>query len=74
MVALGHRLPMSPIALQLQGTAIGLLLVFRNNAAYQRLADARALMGRIIMLGRELAAGAIIYLEAEQVRPNRPLP
>ena len=39
VVALGRRLPMSPIALQLQGTAIGLLLVFRNDAAYQRLAE-----------------------------------
>jgi len=62
VVLLGRRLPMSPMALQLQGTAIGLLLVFRNNAAYDRLAEARAHMGRIILLGRELASGAITYL------------
>jgi len=62
---LGYRLPMSPIALQLQGTAIGLLLVFRNNAAYQRLAEARALMGKIILLGREIASGAVTYLQAD---------
>jgi len=62
VVAVGRRLPMSPVALQLQGTAIGLLLVFRNDAAYQRLAEARALMGKTILLGRELASGAVTYL------------
>ena len=62
VVAVGARLPMSPVALQLQGTAIGLLLVFRNDAAYQRLAEARALMGRVILLGRELASGAVTFL------------
>ncbi len=62
VVLLGRRLPMSPIALQLQGTAIGLVLAFRNNAAYQRLAEARALMGKVILLGREIASGVVHYL------------
>ena len=65
VVLLGRRLPMSPIALQLQGTAIGLLLVFRNNNAFQRLAEARALMGKIILLGREIASGATTYVESD---------
>ena len=59
---LGRRLPMSPVALQLQGTAIGLLLVFRNDAAYSRLAEARGLLGKIILLSRELASGAVTYI------------
>lgn len=53
---------MSPVGLLPMGTAIGLLLVFRNDQAYQRLAEARALYGKIILLGREIAAGAVTYL------------
>jgi len=62
VVLCARRLPMSPMGLQLQGTAIGLLLVFRNNEAYKRLENARALMGKIILLGREIASGAVTYL------------
>ena len=65
VVMLGRRLPMSPVALQLQGTAIGLLLVFRNDAAYSRLAEARGLLGKIILLSRELASGAVTYIEPD---------
>ena len=43
------------IPLSLQGTAIGLLLVFRTNNAYLRLAEAREQWGKLLMLVRELA-------------------
>ena len=66
VVLLGSRLPMSPVALQLQGTAIGLVLAFRNNAAYERLAEARALMGKVITLGREIASGVILFLAPDE--------
>ena len=46
LATLGRRLPMSPVGLLPMGTAIGLLLVFRNDQAYQRLAEARALYGK----------------------------
>ena len=62
VATVGRRLPMSPVGLLPMGTAIGLLLVFRNDQAYQRLAEARALYGKIILLGREIAAGAVTYL------------
>ena len=62
IATVGRRLPMSPVGLLPMGTAIGLLLVFRNDQAYQRLAEARALYGKIILLGREIAAGAVTYL------------
>ena len=38
------------IPLSLQGTAIGLLLVFRTNNAYLRLAEAREQWGKLLML------------------------
>lgn len=42
------------IPLSLQGTAIGLMLVFRTNNAYLRLAEAREQWGRLLMLVREV--------------------
>ena len=43
------------LPIELQGTAIGLLLVFRTNNGYDRLAEARALLGRVLCLCREIA-------------------
>ena len=45
----------TPIPVELQGTAIGLLLVFRTNNGYDRLAEARAVLGRALCLSREIA-------------------
>ena len=42
------------IPLSLQGTAIGLNLVFRTNNAYLRLAEAREQWGKLLMLMREV--------------------
>ena len=50
----------NPYPLSLQGTAIGLLLVFRTNNSYQRLSEARELWGRAIVLCREIAQGMTI--------------
>ena len=50
------------IPLSLQGTAIGLLLVFRTNNAYRRLEEAREQWGKLLMLLREVASKASISL------------
>ena len=47
--------PISALPVELQGTAIGLLIVFRTNNAYDRLAEARAVLGRALCLSREIA-------------------
>lgn len=50
------------IPLSLQGTAIGLLLVFRTNNAYLRLAEAREQWGRLLMLLREVTTKVSVAL------------
>ena len=70
--ALGHitRITMPPnmwIPLSLQGTAIGLLLVFRTNNSYLRLAEAREQWGRLLMLAREIASTVSCEAASHQV-------
>ena len=60
----------NPFPLSLQGTAIGLLLVFRTNNSYLRLSEARELWGRAIVLCREVAQGMVIGSEARQGKPS----
>ena len=50
------------VPLSLQGTAIGLMLVFRTNSAYVRLDEAREQWGKLLMLMREIAIKASISL------------
>jgi putative membrane protein len=50
------------IPLSLQGTAIGLLLVFRTNNAYVRLAEAREQWGKLLMLLREMTTKTSVAL------------
>ena len=49
----------SPLSAELQGTAIGLLLVFRTNNGYERLSEARMLLGRVLVICRDVAQSAI---------------
>lgn len=54
----------SPLPMSLMGTALGLLLVFRTNNSYQRLAEARQLWGKAVFLVREAAqsvASTLLY-------------
>jgi len=62
----GGLLKVTPVGLTLQGTAIGLLLVFRTNNSYQRLAEARALWGKAIYLVRELMQGVSTVLDTRR--------
>jgi len=50
------------IPLSLQGTAIGLMLVFRTNNAYRRLEEAREQWGKLLMLLREVSNKASVAL------------
>lgn len=50
------------IPLSLQGTAIGLLVVFRTNNAYRRLEEAREQWGKLIYLLREVTTKASVCL------------
>lgn len=50
-----HSRPFISLPIELQNTATGLLLVFRTNNGYERLAEARATLGRCLCLSRELA-------------------
>lgn len=52
----------------LVGTALGLLLVFRTNASYDRFWEGRKLWGGIVNETRNLARMASVHLEAEQAR------
>ena len=53
------------LPIELMGGAIGLLLVFRTNGAYERLAEARLLMSRAIFGARELSQGlAALVIES----------
>lgn len=52
----------SPIAHQLVGTAVGLLLVFRTNSSYDRFWEGRRMWGNIINESRNLGRSAAVYL------------
>ncbi len=49
---------------QLVGTALGLLLVFRTNASYDRFWEGRRMWGSIINESRNLGRAAAVYLDA----------
>lgn len=55
------------VPLSLQGTAIGLMLVFRTNSAYVRLDEAREKWGKLLMLLREIAIKASVSLPIDVV-------
>ena len=52
---ISHSRPITTLPIELQGTAIGLLIVFRTNNGYERLAEARTVLGRVLCLCREIA-------------------
>ena len=61
----------SPVPLSLFGQALGLLLVFRTNNTYQRLAEARLLWGRAVYLCREVAQSCATTLYYGRAPPER---
>lgn len=65
--AIAARASQMWIPLSLQGTAIGLLLVFRTNNAYLRLAEAREQWGKLLMLVREVSTKVSVSLPYDVV-------
>lgn len=61
--AQGLKLP--PIAHTLLGVALGLLLVFRTNASYDRFWEGRRLFGSIINRARDVIRQAAILIEGD---------
>src|SRR3712207_6518228 len=59
----GFKLP--PIAHTLLGVALGLLLVFRTNASYDRFWEGRKLFGATINRSRDLTRQAAVYIEGD---------
>ena len=57
----GFKLP--PIAHTLLGVALGLLLVFRTNASYDRYWEGRRLLGGFVNRSRDLARQAAAYID-----------
>lgn len=60
----------SPIPLTLMGSAIGLLLVFRVNNLYGRVAEARLLWGRAVFLCRQAAQTVVTSLLFDYTLPQ----
>lgn len=61
----GVSLGIDPIAHSLIGVALGLLLVFRTNASYDRFWEGRRLWGGIVNECRNLARASAAYLASE---------
>src|SRR5436305_13070871 len=59
------RIPVAiePMVHSLVGVALGLLLVFRTNASYDRFWEGRRLWGGIVNATRDLARCARVYLK-----------
>lgn len=53
----------------LLGSALGLLLVFRTNAAYQRFQEGRKLWEEVLNVSRDIARMTSLYEDGE-LRPN----
>lgn len=69
----GYGLKLPPIAHTLLGVALGLLLVFRTNASYDRFWEGRKLFGSIVNRSRDIVRQAAILIEGdgEEVAASR---
>lgn len=65
-----HAYALSPIAHTMIGVALGLLLVFRTNASYDRYWEGRKLLGAMVNRGRDLARQATVFLASEEERAH----
>ncbi|MFO0618141.1 MAG: bestrophin family ion channel [Polyangiaceae bacterium] len=59
---------LSPLAHTLIGAALGLLLVFRTNASYDRFWEGRKLLGTIVNRSRDLARQFATWVDDEDTR------
>ena len=56
-----HRIGISDLPLPLLGSAIAIIVTFRNNAAYNRWWEARALWGQVVNNSRSFVRGLIAF-------------
>jgi ion channel-forming bestrophin family protein len=63
-----HRVAIPATVHSLVGVALGLLLVFRTNASYDRFWEGRRMWGAIINAARDLARGACVHLRGDRAR------
>lgn len=61
-----HGLEVSPIAHTMIGVALGLLLVFRTNASYDRYWEGRKMFGAMVNRTRDLMRQVVVFAPAEQ--------
>jgi putative membrane protein len=64
-----HQLGLPPLAHTLVGVALGLLLVFRTNASYDRYWEGRRLLGAMVNRSRDLARQIVAFVPEED-RPE----
>lgn len=62
---LGAKIPLDTAPFPLVGVSLAIFLGFRNNAAYARYVEARAIWGRILIAARTLMSQSLHYLPAE---------
>lgn len=60
-----HQFKVPPIAHTLLGVALGLLLVFRTNASYDRYWEGRRLLGMFTNRARDLSRQAAAYIDGD---------
>src|SRR6266536_1927495 len=65
----GTKIP--SIAHTLIGVALGLLLVFRTNASYDRYWEGRKLLGSFVNRARDLARQAVSFIDGEDAGARR---
>ena len=58
-----HWLSVDELPLSLLGTAIALIVTFRNNAAYDRWWEARGLWGLVVNNSRSFARGLLVFID-----------
>lgn len=66
-----EELHLSPIAHTMIGVALGLLLVFRTNASYDRYWEGRRLLGGMVIRVRDLTRQLVAFLPGEAHRARR---
>lgn len=66
-----HHIVLSPIAHTMIGAALGLLLVFRTNASYDRYWEGRRLLGGIIIRSRDVVRQIAAFLPGEAQAETR---
>lgn len=63
-----HAFKIPTLAHTLVGVALGLLLVFRTNASYDRYWEGRRLIGAMVNRSRDLARQIAVYIEGAEAR------